>query len=212
MIPIDRPRAVRRLRTEPLFFWHGVNACERPGTDGIVLDLIRYPDFAETLRWTDVTPAGGDTAQRSWLARAEVDLGSGKIRWEERWSHPHEFGSVHPAFLARPHRWAWAAAHAESHEGRGWWDRLLCLDVERGEGRRFAAGARCAVGEPVLVARSSEELDVWVLAMVRDLAAGATHLAVWDGLRPEEGPVARAWFDQQLPPSLHGCWVSPQSA
>jgi all-trans-8'-apo-beta-carotenal 15,15'-oxygenase len=208
VIPIDRPQEVQRLRTEPFFFWHGVNAYERPDASGIVLELIRYPDFAETLRWTEVTPGGGDAVQRSWLAHAEIDLRSRTIRWEERWSRTHEFASVHPAFNARRHRWAWAAGFAAEHEGRGWWDRLVRVDTERGEAERFAAGPRCAIGEPILVARSAAEDDVWVLAMVRDLDAGATHLAIWDGRRPDEGPVARAWFDQQLPPSLHGCWVA----
>jgi len=208
VIPIDRPQEIRRFRTEPFFFWHGVNAYDTTDGRGIVLDLIRYADFDSTLRFTDIVPAGGDAAQPSMLARGHLDLAAGAIRWEQRWAHPSEFASVHPDFRGRAHRWAWAAGHAPQYDGRGWWDRLLCVDLERGEARRFAAGARCAIGEPVLVARSPEELDVWVLALVRDLDAGATHLAIWDGLRPEDGPVAHAWFAQQLPPSLHGCWVS----
>jgi len=208
VLPIDRPQEVRRFRTEPFFFWHGVNAYDSADGRGIVLDLIRYADFDSTLRFTDIVPAGGDAVQPSVLARGRLDLASDSVRWEQRWAHPSEFASVHPDFRGRAHRWVWAAGHAPQYDGRGWWDRLLCIDLERGEARRFAAGVRCAIGEPVLVARSPEELDVWVLALVRDFDAGATHLAIWDGQRPDEGPVARAWFDQQLPPSLHGCWVS----
>lgn len=29
----------------------------------------------------------------------------------------------------------------------------------------------------------------------------------WDGARPEHDAVARVWFDQQLPPTLHGTFV-----
>lgn len=207
VVPIDRPGEQRRLSTEAFFFWHGVNAYERDGGRTLVLDLMCYPDFADTANWIETTAAGGEARQHSRFVRARIDLAGGTLRIEERWPHSCEFASVHPAFNARPHRWAWAAGHAADHDGRGWWDRLLRVDVEQGEAQRYAAGTRCAVGEPVLVARSEAEDDVWVLALVRDLDAGATHLAVWDGRRPEEGPIARAWFDQQLPPSLHGCWL-----
>ena len=47
---------------------------------------------------------------------------------------------------------------------------------------------------------------------MHDQLAGATFLGVWDGERLDDGAIARVWFDQQLPPTLHGTFVSAPEA
>ena len=206
VIPIDRPEQAWRLQTEPFFFWHAANAYE----DGarIVLDLVRYPDFSGVREWLERVPAGEESRPSGgtfW--RGEIDLAARRARWEERWPRSCEFPMVHPQRLARRHGHAWVAAYASEASAGGWWDRLVRLDLERAEAIEIDPGPKRAVGEPVLVQKSDAEHDAWVLALVRDLSAGATHLAIWDGARPRDDAVARLWFDQQLPPSLHGAWV-----
>ena len=35
-----------------------------------------------------------------------------------------------------------------------------------------------------------------------------SHIAVFDGLRLADGPVARAWFDHHIPITFHGNWLA----
>ena len=208
IVPIDAPGRALRLDTEPLFFWHAANAYESPEGE-LVLDLVRYPDFSSTMDWMEaLTRDRGEHPYGGSLWRARFRLDDRRIRWEERWPEPCEFPMVAPEHQGRHHRYAWMAAYGSREASSGWWDAIARVDIEGGEVLRLDPGPQRAVGEPVLVQKSEREEDVWVLAMVRDLTAHATHLAIWDGARPQDGVVARAWFDQQLPPSLHGAWVA----
>jgi all-trans-8'-apo-beta-carotenal 15,15'-oxygenase len=206
VLPIDSPESPVRMETEPFFFWHGANAYEEGGR--LTLDLFRYPDYPSTAQWLARTPAGercDPTGCQLWSA--ELDLARKEVRWTPRSSCAGEFPAVNPARLAGRHRLVWAAGWAPEHDGIGWPDRLLGLDVESGEVRVIRPSGRCIVGEPTLVARSEQEDDVWVLCLVLDLDAQASYLGIWDGAREGEAPVARAWFDHAMPPALHGTWV-----
>lgn len=207
VIPIDRPHEVRRIETEPFFFWHSVNAFERSGGRELVLDLIRYPDFAATKRALDALSDGAPGAHRAGrLWRGVVDLAGGVARWEERWAEPCEFAAVHRDVQGRAHTSTWLAAASRQSAGQ-WYDRLACVDLERGAAVHVDPGADCEVSEPALVARSAAEDDVYVLALIGDRAVGASWVGVWDGRRPGDGPLARVWFADLLPAPLHGCWV-----
>lgn len=208
VVPLDDPKNVMRMQTEPFFYWHAANGYETDGGQRIVLDCVRYPDFPRMLDWLEKTTHGrsGEGTSGSALWRGEIDLRRRRVRWEERWARSCEFPMVQPAERARAHRYVWLAAHSAGAED-GWLDRLARVDVERDEAVMLDPGPKRAVGEPILVAKPDAPHEAWVLALVRDLGVGATHLAVWDGARPEDDAVARVWFDQQLPPSLHGMWV-----
>jgi all-trans-8'-apo-beta-carotenal 15,15'-oxygenase len=212
VIPIDRPHEITTFETEGFFWWHALNAFERDGGRTLVLDVVRYPEFPEHDAWLRAVTAGLDRgASTASVWRGVLDLQRRAVRWEERYARPCEFPTVHPAAGGHPYRHAWMAGYARAHDGRGWWDRLVRLDVETGQAVEIDPGPDRAVSEPIVVPRSGAEDDVWVLATVRDLARGATHVGVWDGARPEAEPVARVWFDQLLPPPLHGAWVgAPQ--
>lgn len=209
VIPIDDPKNVVRLQTEPFFYWHAANAYEREDGQRLVLDCVRYPDFPRMLDWVEKTTHGqsGGGSHGSALWRGEIDLRGRRMHWEERWARSCEFPMVHPAEQARAHRYVWLAAHAGPETADGWLDRLARVDVERGDAVVIDPGPQRSVGEPLVVRKSDAPEGVWVLAMMRDLGAGATHLGIWDGERPQDDAVARVWFDQQLPPSLHGTWV-----
>lgn len=206
VVPIDAPGDVVRIPTESFFFWHSVNAFET--TDGkLVLDLVRYPDFASQTAWIDdIARGGAESPHEGAYFRAEVDLSARSVRWEERWPSAVEFPMVHPDFAGRAHRYAWLSGFSA---GRGMPDRVVRFDVESGRALAFDPGVRGIVSEPVLVPKhgATTELDAWVLVLVGDMDANAGHLAVWDAARPEDGPLARAWFDHPFGPSLHGAWV-----
>jgi len=207
VIPIDHPQEMRRIETEPFFFWHSVNAFERAGGRELVLDLIRYPDFAATKLALDALSDGAPGAHREGrLWRGVVDLAAGRAYWEERWSEPCEFAAVHMDVQGRTYTSTWLAAATAQSAGQ-WYDSLACFDLERGAVARITPGPDCEVSEPALVARSGAEDDVHVLALIGDRAAHASWVGIWDGRRPHDGPLARVWFEDLLPAPLHGCWV-----
>ena len=74
--------------------------------------------------------------------------------------------------------------------------------------RLYHAGARCAVSEPVFVARrdASAEGDGYLLATIYDEDRDASHLAIFDACDVEAGPLARAHLDHRVPMGFHGSW------
>jgi len=72
----------------------------------------------------------------------------------------------------------------------------------------FRFGDRCAVSEPVFVAKaqSAGEGEGYLLATVFDEARNASHLAVLDAQHVEDGPIARADLDHRVPMGFHGSW------
>jgi carotenoid cleavage dioxygenase-like enzyme len=65
--------------------------------------------------------------------------------------------------------------------------------------------------EPVLVPRSAAEDDAWVLDLVLDRQHETSYLAVLDGKRLPEGPVAKIHFDHAVPVTFHGVFVAAPS-
>lgn len=208
VMPLARPQEIQRIETEPFFFWHGVNAFERANGHEIVLDLVRYPDFAATKlaldALSDGTPIPPPRGGTLW--RGVLDLAHGRAHWEERWPHRCEFPGVHKDVQGREHRQTWVAGH--TGDGAGWYDSLCRVDLDTGASSRLTPGPGCDVSEPAIVARSTAEDDVYVLALIADHRADASWLGIWDGARADSPPLARIWFDQRLPPPLHGCWVA----
>jgi all-trans-8'-apo-beta-carotenal 15,15'-oxygenase len=208
VIPIDRPHDTLRLETDPFFFFHSVNAYESRDGKEIVLDLIRYPDFAGVKHVLDAMSDGESApAAQSSLWRGRIDLTARRVQWEERWPQALEFPAVHRDVQGSLHQQSWAATYAGADMNSNWFNRLECIDVERGSIRTIDPGPRCNVSEPALVPRSTQEDDVYVLSLVQDRTAGASWLGIWDGQRTDSPPLAKVWFDQLLPAPLHGCWV-----
>ena len=55
---------------------------------------------------------------------------------------------------------------------------------------------------------ATAENDAWLLTLVYDAQRDASHMAVLNADRPEDGPAARVWFDQPVPYTFHGIWLS----
>jgi all-trans-8'-apo-beta-carotenal 15,15'-oxygenase len=205
VIPLHDPSRLVRFRAPPSFFWHQANAWDEP--DGrIGLEWVGYPDFS-TSQQLEHMRRGEDSPTQSALWRALVDPRTERFDAERVLDRGVEFPWVHDAVVGKRHRFTWLGTHSEGAARQGWFDRWLVRDAVTGEVTEIDPGPDRAVGEPILVPRSEEERDAWMLSFVRDPASQTAHLAIYDGLRPQEGPVARLWFDQMLPHSLHGQWV-----
>ncbi len=198
VVPIDEPTRVTRFGVDAFYQWHFANAFER-GAE-LVVDYVRYPDFGsfKTLaRGTTASaaPLGGE------LHRATLDLAGRRFTSEARLDRAVEFPRVHPTHEGAPHDVTWLAA-----------DGLQTVLAHRADGahREYRFEADEVISEPVFVPRgSNDEADGWVLTLVYDHRTARSSLAILDGLRLGDGPVARAWFDHHVPMTFHGTFVSP---
>jgi all-trans-8'-apo-beta-carotenal 15,15'-oxygenase len=214
VVPIDDPGHPIRFATDPFFQFHLGNAYQVDGR--IELDVVRYPDFAGSHRWlAGLLNGDPGSAHAGRLCRSTIDLARKTMKTEERSDLPCEFPQVSPRVLARPHRYAYAAAHSSAQASRtGPFDRLAKIDLTTGKADLIPLGGdgRYA-SEPIFAPRGTDgaEDDGWLLALVHDAAKNAAHLAIVDARAPEAGPIARAHFDGPLPPTFHGVWAPSRS-
>jgi len=195
VVPIDEPAKITRFSVDAFYQWHFANAFERGGE--LIVDYVRYPDF-ETFEGLSGAP---DVAKPlgGTLHRATIDVAARKFSSEATLDRAVEFPRLHPTREGAPHQLTWLAA-----------DGLQTVLAHRGDGhdREFRFADHEAISEPVLVPRGGvHEADGWVLVLVYDHHARQTSLAVLDGARLEDGPVARAWFDHHVPATFHGTFI-----
>ena len=196
VMPIAEPTRVTRFTVDAFYQWHFANAFERGGE--LVIDYVRYPDFASFTSLGDGVARGGLDDGR--LHRATVDVAGRTLRSDQLLDDAVEFPRVHPAQTGVAHARSWLVADNL---------RALVAYAEGGPLRRFTFAAHEAVSEAVFVpdAERAGPDAGWLLALVYDGRADASHLAILDAARLEDGPVARAWFDHAVPITFHGSWV-----
>ena len=81
--------------------------------------------------------------------------------------------------------------------------RVVLADRDPASLRAFAA----EMGDNTFPSEAVVTPEGWVLSLVYDGSADASYVAVVDGARPEDGPVARLWFDHAIPFLFHGAWA-----
>jgi carotenoid cleavage dioxygenase-like enzyme len=207
VVPLATPERVVRMETTPFFFWHSVNAYE----DGerIVLDFVRYADFATTKQALDAVSDGVAAAaalRDSRIERLRLDLAQRRVYAETVLDEPCEFPQVHPARHGARHTRAWCAGYVGGSAAQGGFNALLGVDLEHGAVQRIELDGNSRTGEPTIVPRSGAEDDAYILALVADYKVAASYVGVWDAA--SRAPLAKLWFDQIIPPPLHGCWVA----
>lgn len=202
VIPIDEPERLNRFTVEPFFQWHFANAFERG--EEIVIDYVRYPDFSTNV-WLKEAPWGGSGLEAlGRYHRAVLSPREGRFRSEELWEVSCEFPRVSPRSVAQEHRRVWMAIHIG--DTRGIFDGLAHLDPESGKIETVSLGAGTYPSEPVFVPdpEGQGEDAGWVLSLVYDAKAHRSYLAVLDGRRLGDGPIAEAHFDHPIPFTFHG--------
>jgi all-trans-8'-apo-beta-carotenal 15,15'-oxygenase len=206
VVPIDEPERVRRFTVPAFYQWHYATAFER-GAE-LVVDYVRYPDFAsnEWLRQVmdgpAATPIGGQ------LHRATIDAARGTFADEPLAATPGcEFPRV--ARAGGANRYVYVAAHSDAAAGHGMFDRVARIDVERGGVQSVSLGDGYFPSEPVFVRRpgGSAEDDGWLLMLVYDAHSDRSGVSVVDARRIEAGAVAHAWLDHAVPFTFHGAFA-----
>jgi len=223
-VPIDRPHQPVRFRTDTFFQWHFGNAFGR-GRE-LVVDYVRYPDMASFYEIGTAVPGsaghaaadGGLAGHRTQTAagaagmhqglsagryhRAVIDLERATFTSRCLLDEICEFPKVHPRVEGTAHRYTWTTIGDLTGIGR--------FDLETGALVEHHLPSRQRVSEPVFVPRAgaSDEADGHVLVLCYDGASDRSFLAVFDGLRLPDGPVARLWLDHRVPVTFHGTWAA----
>lgn len=126
------------------------------------------------------------------------------LRSEERLADEScEFPRVHPGVEGAAHRFAWITLGDLGGVGR--------LDVETGALAAHRLGPHQRGSEPIFVPRAgaspADEADGHVVVLCYDGARDESFVAVYDGRRVADGPVARVWLGYAVPITFHGIWV-----
>jgi all-trans-8'-apo-beta-carotenal 15,15'-oxygenase len=203
VVPIDAPTRARRFTVPAFYQWHYATAFERG--DEIVVDYVRYPDFASNQWLQEVMNGPATTSIGGQLHRAVIDPARGSLRDEPLAAIPGcEFPRV--ARAGGANQWVYVAAHSSDEAGRGMFDQIARIDTERGVVEAVSLGAGQYPSEPVFVRRPSgrDEDDGWLLTLVYDAGRHRSGMAVLDARDLGRGPLAQAWFDHPVPFTFHG--------
>ncbi len=194
VVPLASPDRPIRFTVPPFFQWHLVNAWEE--RDTLVVDYVPYDDF-ETNAWFGRTPY--EPARQpppSRYARARLDLASRRMDVEVLSEVSLDFPAIHPDDAGREHEQVWLLDFEKSLP-----PALCRFDTRTRTLRRVPLGDDTFPSEAVVVPEG------WVLSLVYDGTRDASYVAVIDSARPEDGPVARLWFDHAIPFLFHGAWA-----
>lgn len=211
VVPIDEPNKPVRFHVDPFYQWHFANGFERG--DSIVLDLIRYHDFAS---FSEV--GKGDSLERerdvaTWgkYCRAIVEPKAQKLHMETLYDELCEFPRIHPRCEGKPHRYTWFASNmgtANVAADEEPVDRLVKFDTETQQSTSYAFAPGQIPSEPIFVPRkdSTDEDDGYLLSLVYDKDSHTSFVAVLDAQTPTKGPLANVWFSHHIPGTFHGVW------
>jgi all-trans-8'-apo-beta-carotenal 15,15'-oxygenase len=197
VVPIDDPAAVTRFQTDAFWQWHFANAHARGGE--LTVEYVHYPDFDS---FAAIGSGRRDALDEGRYHRATIDLRARTFRTEALGDLACEFPKVSPLVEGAAHRYAWMTL--------GQLDGIGRLDARTGalETHRLPSDQRAT--EPIFVprAQATDESDGHVLSLCYDGTRDETFLAVYDGLRLADGPVARVWLGYAVPITFHGIWVA----
>lgn len=202
-VPIDRPAEVVRFTVDAFYQWHFASAFTR--ADELVVDYVRYPDFdsfGQIGRYLSAPATAEDQMLTEGRAhRATIDLRARTLRSEPLLDRPVEFPTVAPGREGTPDPTIYLAFDDLRAIGR--------LDPRTGAVVSHELPATQRVTEPLFVPRpgATADDDGHVIALCHDDPSDRAFLAIYDAARLPDGPVARAWFDHQVPITFHGTYA-----
>lgn len=199
VVPIDDVGAMRGFELDPFWVWHFANAFE--DESGPVLDFCRSERFV--IDDIDLIIESGEAPV---LTRLHLDLASGKLSETRLSDVACDMPQIHPRVAGS--RYESVFLQTELLEGGERMRGVSRVDLRRDRVEEWNFPSGHIPGEPVLVPRGEDEDDAWILDLVFDPESGTSYLAILDGRRLADGPVATAHFDQAIPLTFHGIFVA----
>jgi 8'-apo-carotenoid 13,14-cleaving dioxygenase len=187
------------------YSFHPLNAYDRP--DGsIVLDLCVYDKMMDH----DLLGPFGDGLPR--LERWEISPSGRRVSVTVIDDSPQEFPRTANHVGTVKHRYGYVAGVASNRLGE-----TIKHDLQTGERTSWNYGPGWGAGEPVFVARPSEdggtgtEDDGWLMTFSHAEDGSAANFVVLDAQDVARGPIATVTMPQRIPYGFHGNWVSDGS-
>lgn len=207
LVPRNGSGTPRIIETDPFFQFHFVNGYEHEG--GVVLDLMRYPDYLT------IGPTLGDYWKSPWpsqgmatLARLTVDLSSGKVD-SRTWNtgQSNEFPFINPSQVGKRHRYAYFLSNPVGRP-YGLQQQLAKIDFETGAVTCHAFGPDGYPGEPCFVpSPGGTEDDGIVVTQVFDAARQRTDIVGLDAHDVAARPLFVGRLKHHVPFQLHGTFT-----
>ena len=184
--------------------WHMMNAWEEDGALHIDLCQQEAPAFP--------SPDGrlaAEKLQRQFLTRWSITPSEGQVSVRRLSETVCEYPRIDERRCGRPYRFGFVAAEGGPGTGDMPHRAIGRIDHRTGEMRLWRAPSGQAVSEPVFAARPGcdDEGVGYLLFTVFDERRNASHLAIADAERVEDGPLARAHLDHRVPAGFHGSFV-----
>ena len=197
-VPLDAPGEPVRFTVPPFFQWHFVNAWDED-EHAVTVDYIAYDDFSSNAWYGSAPWAAPSLPPRSRYMRARLDLRARRMDVDVLSDVSWEFPSIASGDAAREHDATWMLDMTN-----GFPPTLCRFDTKSRTRRNVPLGEHAFPGEAVVAGG-------YALSLVYDGACDASYVAVVDAARPEDGPVARLWFDHAIPFLFHGTWTQEAS-
>ena len=193
---------VRWASTDAFWMWHAANAFDlsRDGAgDAVVMDYVQ---------WT--TPGMGiSAAPRGGMARAVIDVESGRIDREQLDDIEVEFPRIDDRVIGREHQVIAVGAKTGKHSlTSGAYDGIRWYRPGTGSSVSWSSG-NLAVGEPAYVPKPGDpdQAHGWWVTFAIDLETRASQFLVIPAEDPAAGPVAAVQLPVRVPLGLHGNWL-----
>ena len=191
-VPLAAPEQIERFELDAFWLWHTVNAYET--SNETIVDLCTYPEMK-----MDFLSADTDDVPTAHLER--LVLSKDRVQRQRLWDMPCEFPIVPDVLHGRDYDRGFFHLNRSGQFGLG------AYRLSTGEERAWLCPTDHQPSEPIFVAGPDSPLEGWLLSLVADPQKNRSYLAILDTERIEDGPVARVWFDHQIPMTFHGCWM-----
>ena len=203
VFPRNAPEKIRWHRGDACMAWHTLNAFD----DGnrVVVDLCRQD--APAFPAADGTP-NREPSLRQYLERWTLGPATDAVATARLSDIVCEYPRIDERRTGLAYRYGYFAAGGGPGTGDPCQRAIARFDHATGAMQTCHLGARCAVSEPVFVARrdSTVEGDGYLLATIYDEDRNASRLAVFDAYDVTIGPIACAYLDHRIPMGFHGSW------
>jgi carotenoid cleavage dioxygenase len=193
---------VRWVETDPTFAFHVANSFDDGGD--VVIDV------AGSKRAPLMPSADGslpDPQETRFTLRRWRIGHNGSFREEPLDGLDIQFPRIDDRVQGRRYARAFVNGTPRPTAGRvDGFDSIAAIDVETGGRDEFSFGDGAYCGEPVFVARGTDEGDGWLLNLVWDSRSNESILAITDAHAVADGPVARIRMPARIPGGFHCHW------
>lgn len=195
VVPLDAVDKPKTIELDPCWVWHFANAFET--AEGPCIDFCRYPELS-----FDDIGAVEFSGPLPRLTRLQLDLATSKTHETTLFDLPCEFPQLHPEVQGARHRTVFVQTERAGSGPRQ--PGITRVDLESESASEWSLPEGHMPSEPVLVPRGEGDDDVFVLDLVYDGTSDHSYVAVLDGQRLEDGPLATVHFDHAIPATFHG--------